>query len=139
MSRLSFALAVLFLLLSNCTRATAADPEMKFEVYKDKAGEHRWRLMADSGTMLATDVKGCKEMADAKACVDTVMMSGSDESLHYEVYGDDKKEYRWRLKSNTGKVIAEAGEAYKKKTDADRAVDAMRAKVAKATVVVVKD
>ena len=137
MSRLSFALVV-GALLGFGARASGADPEMKFELYKDKT-EYRWRLKAGDGAILATPAQGFKEMADAKACVDSVMMSGSDESLRYEVYGDENKEYRWRLKTSTGKVIAAAGEGFKKKGDADKAVDDLRSKVAKAMVVVVKD
>jgi len=67
------------------------------------------------------------------------MRSGADEKLKYEVYGDDKKEYRWRLKAGNGQIIAAASEGYKKKGDADAAVDSMRAKIAKAEIIVIKD
>ena len=120
-------------------QSSAAEPEMKFELYKDKAEEFRWRLKAGNGAILATPGQGYKAMADAKAGVESVMKSGMDDALKYEVYGDDKKEYRWRLKAGNGKIIATASESYKKKGDADAAVDSIRAKVAKAEVVVVKD
>ncbi len=122
-------------------RSTAADPEkeMKFEIYKDKADEYRWRLKAANGEILATPGQGYKAMADAKAGVENVMRSGTDPKLKYEVYGDDKKEYRWRLKAGNGQIIAAASEGYKKKGDADAAVDSIRAKVAKAGIVVIKE
>ena len=141
MIKLPFALLALSGLLGLCDRLTAADPakEMKFEIYKDKAEEFRWRLKAGNGAILATPGQGYKAMADAKAGVENVMKSGTDEKMKYEVYGDDKKEYRWRLKAGNGQIIAAASEGYKKKGDADAAVDSIRAKVAKAEVVVIKE
>ena len=141
MFRFSLALVLASGLLGLCDRLAAADPEkgMKFEIYKDKAEEFRWRLKAGNGAILATPGQGYKAMADAKAGVENVMKSGTDEKLKYEVYGDDKKEYRWRLKAGNGQIIATASEGYKKKADADAAVDSIRAKVAKAEVVVIKE
>ena len=119
--------------------AADAEKEMKFEIYKDKADEYRWRLKAANGEILATPGQGYKALADAKEGVENVMRSGTDPKLKYEVYGDDKKEYRWRLKAGNGQIIAAASESYKKKGDADAAVDSIRAKVAKAGVTVIKD
>ena len=141
MFHLRFALFAAAGLLAVAARAGAADPEkeMKFEIYKDKAEEFRWRLKATNGAILATPGQGYKAMADAKAGVENVMKSGTDEKMKFEVYGDDKKEYRWRLKAGNGQIIASASEGYKKKADADAAVDSIKANVAKAEVVVIKD
>ena len=141
MSKSLFAVLALSTLSFAGARLTAAEPEkeMKFEIYKDKADEYRWRLKAANGEILATPGQGYKAMADAKAGVENVMRSGTDPKLKYEVYGDDKKEYRWRLKAGNGQIIASASEAYKKKGDADAAVDSIREKVAKAGIVVIKE
>lgn len=32
----------------------------------------------------------------------------------FETYKDKKKEWRWRLKANNGKVIADSAESYKR-------------------------
>jgi len=40
-----------------------------------------------------------------------------------EVYLDKKKEYRWRLISSNGKIMADSGEGYKKKTACVKALD----------------
>ena len=122
--------------------ATAAEPDakpMKFEIYKDKAEEFRWRLKSSNGEILATPGQGYKSMGDAKAGIELVMKSGDNDKLKYEVYGDDKKEYRWRLKAGNGQIVAAASESYRKKADADKAVDSIRATVAKAEVVSVKE
>lgn len=37
---------------------------MKFEVFKDRAGEHRWRLFANNGKMIASSGEGYKNKSD---------------------------------------------------------------------------
>jgi uncharacterized protein YegP (UPF0339 family) len=39
----------------------------KFEVYKDKKGEFRWRLVASNGQSIASSGEGYKQMDSAKA------------------------------------------------------------------------
>jgi uncharacterized protein YegP (UPF0339 family) len=36
-------------------------------------------------------------------------------NLKFEIYKDSKKDYRWRLKSANGKIIADCAEGYKRK------------------------
>src|SRR4051812_1608091 len=43
--------------------------------------------------------------------------------LTFEVYHDAKKEYRWRLKSANGQVVATSGEGYKAKADCLRGIE----------------
>lgn len=47
-----------------------------YEVYKDKAGEHRWRLKHSNGNVLATSSEGYSSKADALKCIETVKASG---------------------------------------------------------------
>ncbi|HUR52757.1 MAG TPA: DUF1508 domain-containing protein [Gemmataceae bacterium] len=124
-------------LVASC--ATAAADEMKFEVYKDKGGEYRWRLKATNGAVMATPGQGYKALADAKSNIETVKRSAIDDKMKYEVYEDAKKEHRWRLKSANGQVVASSSEGYKAKADADKAVETIKAGLAKATVSEVKD
>jgi uncharacterized protein len=46
--------------------------EMKFEVYKDRKGEHRWRLRHGNGNILATSSEGYAAKASALKCIDNV-------------------------------------------------------------------
>jgi len=48
MSKLTFALLAASVLLGYGGRTVAADPELKFEIYKDKADEYRWRLKGET-------------------------------------------------------------------------------------------
>lgn len=52
---------------------------MKFEVYKDKKGEHRWRLRHGNGNILATSSEGYAAKAGAMKCIENVQNSGSAE------------------------------------------------------------
>ena len=117
----------------------AQDSKMKFELYKDKAGEFRWRLKAGNGATLATGGQGYKAKADAKNGIDLVMQSGTESKLKYDVYEDDKKEHRWRLKAGNGQVVASSSESYKAKADAEKAVESIKANAAKAEVVEIKE
>ena len=50
---------------------------MKFEVYKDKKGEHRWRLRHGNGNILATSSEGYVAKASAMKCIENVQNSAS--------------------------------------------------------------
>ncbi len=45
---------------------------MKFEIYKDKKGEHRWRLRHGNGNILTTSSEGYASKADCLTVIDTV-------------------------------------------------------------------
>lgn len=113
--------------------------KLKFEWYKDKAGEFRWRLKAANGAILATAGQGYKDAADAKHGIELVQKAGGDDKMKFEVYDDAKKEHRWRLKAANGQVIATSSEGYKNKEDADKAIESIKTHAAKAEVVEAKE
>jgi len=115
------------------------ESKMKFELYKDKAGEFRWRLKAANGAVLATPGQGYKDKADAKNGIELVQKAGTDDKMKFELYEDDKKEHRWRLKAANGQTVAASSEGYKAKADAEKAVDSIKANAAKAEVVEIKE
>lgn len=45
---------------------------MHFEIYKDKAGEWRWRLVADNAKVIADSGEGYVEKRDAVAMVEKI-------------------------------------------------------------------
>jgi uncharacterized protein YegP (UPF0339 family) len=115
------------------------DGKFKFEVYKDKAGEFRWRLKAANGAILATAGQSYKAKADAQHGIELVQKSGTDDKLKYEFYEDTKKEHRWRLKAANGQVVASSSDGYKTMANAEKAVENIKAHAAKAEVVDVKE
>lgn len=54
---------------------------MKFEVYKDKRGEFRWRLKHANGNILATSSEGYKAKDSALRCIENVRNS-KDADVH---------------------------------------------------------
>jgi uncharacterized protein len=54
---------------------------VKFEVYKDKKGEHRWRLRHGNGNILATASEGYASKASAMKCIENVQNSASAEII----------------------------------------------------------
>ena len=44
----------------------------KFELYKDKSGEFRWRLIASNGQMIANGGEGYKSKESAKNGIESV-------------------------------------------------------------------
>lgn len=52
---------------------------MKFTLYKDKAGEYRWRLKHSNGNILATTSEGYSSKAAALKCIENVKASADAE------------------------------------------------------------
>lgn len=112
----------------------AQDKEMKFELFKDAKEEFRWRLKAANGAVLATGGQGYKAKADAQRGIEILQEAGGEKAkTKFEVYEDAKKEFRWRLVSANGNVVAGASEGYKAKADAEKAVELVK-KAGKAPV-----
>lgn len=44
----------------------------RFELFKDKAGEYRWRLLASNGKIIATSGEGYNAKADCRHGIELV-------------------------------------------------------------------
>jgi uncharacterized protein YegP (UPF0339 family) len=134
-------LAVGFLGLSSASAGQKEKDEsrMKFEWYKDKAGEFRWRLKAGNGLIMATAGESYKRLEDAKNSIDLLQKAATDDKAKFEVYEDKAGEFRWRLKAGNNQIVAVASEGYKEKSGAERALATIKAGAAKAEVVEVKE
>ncbi|MFC1719283.1 YegP family protein [Candidatus Poribacteria bacterium] len=53
----------------------------------------------------------------------------------FQVYKDRAGEYRWRLRANNNKIIADSGEGYVDKSECKRAVDRVKEQAPQAIVV----
>ena len=120
---LALGLGALFVTPFATTRALAAS-KLKFELYKDKASEHRFRIKAGNGEVLATSGEGYSKKADAKTAIER--LQANPEKLVWELYEDKKSEHRFRIKAKNGNVLASSSEGYKKKADAEKAMTAIR-------------
>jgi uncharacterized protein YegP (UPF0339 family) len=97
--------------------AARQDAKMKFELYKGKDDQFRWRLKAANGAVLATAGQGYKAAADARHGIEILQKAGTDEKLKFEVYDDEKKEHRWRLKAANGEKASASIKADAAKTE----------------------
>jgi uncharacterized protein YegP (UPF0339 family) len=95
----------------------------KWELYKDKRGEHRWRRKATNGNIVGAATEGYTKKAD---CVKNAQRHGMDgnpdklgKSDKWEVYKDKRGEFRWRRKAANGNITGSASESYVKKADCE--------------------
>ena len=105
---------------------------MTFEIYADKSGKHRWRLLADNGQNVASSGEAFSTRSNAtRAARNVKARAGS--GLTFEVYGDVKKKFRWRAKSKNGQTVASSGEAFASEANAKAAATNVKKKAGKAT------
>ena len=73
--------------LRNCTcgstlgrraRTTTERTTMRFEVYRDKAGEYRWRLLSSNGQLTADSGEGYTRREDAHRAIASLLKSIND-------------------------------------------------------------
>jgi len=112
--------------------APAADKPMTFEIYADNAGDFRWRLKDGEGGNVANSGQGYK---DKRSCTTIVENFKADISKYeFELYEDNKKETRFRLKAKNGNVVGASTASYKTKADAEKVVEAIKKGVKDAKV-----
>ncbi len=103
-----------------------------FELYEDKAGEHRWRLRHDNGNIIADSGEGYSSKSNARDAIERVQGHAPDadvldiEQAAFELYEDGAGEYRWRLRHRNGNIIADSGEGYSSRSAAESAVNSVK-------------
>lgn len=94
----------------------------KWETYKDKRGEHRWRRKASNGKIVGSS---CEGYTQKSACEANAQRHGKDRNPKdlggkdkWNIYQDKREEYRWRRTATNGEVTGASSESYKSKSDA---------------------
>ncbi|MGZ0746801.1 DUF1508 domain-containing protein [Haloparvum sp. AD34] len=134
------------------------DSQAQFETYQDAADEWRWRLHHRNGNVIADGGEGYTQLHNAQkglqsvrrnALGATVVQTEREADLPdegesfdtlpeepsqatFEVFEDDAGEYRWRLVHDNGNVLADSGEGYVTKHNAERALEGVTATVSPA-------
>ena len=75
----------------------------KFEVYKDKAGEHRFRLKAGNGEVILTS-EGYKEKSGCANGIESVRRNSTNPD-RFEKKTTDSGKFRFNLKAANHQVI----------------------------------
>jgi uncharacterized protein YegP (UPF0339 family) len=52
----------------------------------------------------------------------------------FEIYKDERLEFRWRFKANNGKILAESAEGYNNPANCEHAIILIKQKVASARI-----
>jgi len=95
-----------------------------FELYVDNAEEWRWRLVHRNGNILADSGEGYTRRHDASRAVDRLRETVDD--LEFNIYEDSAGEFRWRLQSDNGTILADSGEGYSSRSEANKATERVR-------------
>lgn len=104
----------------------------KFEIYKDKAGEFRFRLKASNGqTILASE--GYKAKSGCTNGIESVKKNAPNDS-NYERKETKSGKYRFNLKSTNQQVIG-TSESYETTAARDNGVESVKKNAPDATVV----
>jgi len=113
------------------------DP-VAFEVYADKAGRYRWRLLHKNGEILGDSGEGYDTRAAARRAADEVRSVAPDATVGdgFEVYEDTAGEFRWRLRNDEG-IVADSGEGYTERNKAVRAVERVQNYTAEADLLAI--
>lgn len=75
----------------------------KFEIYKDKAGEHRFRLKAGNGEVILTG-EGYKEKSSCANGIESVRKNSTNAD-RFEKKTTDSGKFRFNLKAANHQVI----------------------------------
>ncbi len=130
------------------------DSKATFTMFEDKAGEWRWNLRHQNGNIIADSAEGYSSKAKARQGLDSVrentpgapitereqetngdatdtgaVAKEDDEvAAEYELYEDAADEWRWRLVVSNGEIIADCGQGYGDRRDAEAGIGTVRGK-----------
>lgn len=94
------------------------------EVYADRSGNYRWRLVGANGEAVAASGESFASRSNANGAAQA--FKAGAESWRYEVYLDASGQYRWRARASNGKTIATSTTTFSKSSNAERATEYVR-------------
>ncbi|NLV10358.1 DUF1508 domain-containing protein [Halomicrobium mukohataei] len=131
--------------------AVLHDSAATFELYEDRGGKYRWRLRHRNSNIIADSAQGYSRRVDAQNGIESVRRNAlggalveleteiddsTDEAetgvvayppgeskATFELYEDNAGGYRWRLQHANGNIIADSGEGYTERREAEAAIE----------------
>jgi uncharacterized protein YegP (UPF0339 family) len=104
----------------------------KFELYKDKAGEFRFRLKAGNGQIILAS-EGYKQRASAENGVDSVRRNAPIDE-RYERKDTKAGKFMFNLKATNGQVIG-TSESYESTAGRDNGIESVKKNAPEADLV----
>jgi uncharacterized protein YegP (UPF0339 family) len=102
---------------------------VRFEVYADTAGNHRWRLWSGSNKVAASGESFYSKSNAERAASG---FKSSAKTAKYTITGSGASWY-WNAKSSNGEKIATGGESFSSESSAQRSADNVRDNAGSAT------
>jgi len=88
----------------------------KWEFYKDKRGEDRWRRVASNGKIVGASTEGYSRKSYAERNAERHGYNGNPKNLgsddSWEIYTDKAGEHRWRRTASNGERVGASSEGY---------------------------
>ena len=104
----------------------------RFDVYEDDGGDHRWRLVATNGTLVATAGEGYTTHADAREAADRVQRYAPEANAitvgdaAVELFEDEEGDHRWRLRHRNGRLLAMAADGFASRANAVQSLNSVK-------------
>lgn len=93
-----------------------AGEDDKWEFYKDKKEEHRWRRRASNGNIVGASTEGYTGKGSCTANAERHGYNGNPKGLgggdSWEFYKDKKGEHRWRRRATNKEIVGASSEGY---------------------------
>lgn len=94
---------------------------LTMDVYRDVAGEWRWRMLSRNGRIVADSAEGYKRR---ERCIEMASKIGMGakygDALRIDSYRDIDGQHRWRVKARNGRIVGDCGEGYQRKSACER-------------------
>lgn len=103
-----------------------------FEIYRDKAGEYRFRLKASNGQIILTS-EGYKEKSSCQNGIESVKKNAPDDN-RYERKESKAGKYLFNLKAANHQVIG-SSESYSSASARDNGIESVKRTAPEASVV----
>ena len=122
-----------------------------FDVYRDKAGQWRWRLVHRNGNIIATSGEGYSSDRTARRGMRSVKRNSlgaavvwqrdeedpepvadpvaEEPSARFRLYRDADDEYRWRLRHDNGETIAAGTRGFSSRSAAKNGIESVRSAI----------
>lgn len=104
----------------------------KFEAYKDKAGEYRFRLKAANGQIILAS-EGYKERAGCDNGIESVKKNAADDK-RYERKTTSSGKFMFNLRAGNNQVIG-TSEAYESKSSREKGIESVKKNAPSAVVI----
>ena len=104
----------------------------RFEVYKDKAGEFRFRLKAGNSQIILTG-EGYKTKAGCTKGMESIRKNSAEDS-RFDVHQEKSGKYRFSLKAANGEIIGQS-QAYASEASCRKGIASVKKNSADSPVV----